>query len=237
VAVAVLLPLRLRAIPAAPRTSLRHELGEGFRVARRSPVVSYTLILSVAVFATWGTFLVVEPIYVRENLGRSATMLGLLQTVFGVGMVGTGLLLPRLGDRVARPRVVAVSVMLSGIAAAVYVGTDLLVVALMGVFLWGVDVAFFAAPSRTLLQRASPVSHHGRVLALHNTLESWSDMIAIPLAGVAASAFGIRSVAFAGALIALVAGVVGFVRAPAPPAATWPSVEEANPLPDIKQPA
>ena len=237
VAIAVLLPLRLKPLPPAPRTTLRHELGEGVRVARRTPVVRFTMALSIAVFATWGSFFVIEPLYVRETLHESATMLGLLQTAFGVGMVGTGLLLPRIGELVARPRAVAVSVMLSGVAAALYVGTDLLLFAFVGVFVWGVDVAFFSAPSRTLLQRATPVASHGRVLALHNTLESWSDMIAIPLAGLAAAALGVRTTGFIAGGIAVAAGLVGFLTAPPPPVVHDPAVEGADPLPAIRQPA
>ena len=39
------------------------------------------------------------------------------------------------------------------------------VLAFVGVFLWGIDVAFFAAPMRTLLQRHTPEHTQGRVLA------------------------------------------------------------------------
>jgi DHA3 family macrolide efflux protein-like MFS transporter len=237
VAIAVLLPLRLQPVTPAPRTTLRHELLEGVRIARRQPVVRFTMLLSIAVFATWGSYFVIEPLYVRESLGESATMLGLLQTAFGVGMVGTGLLLPRIGERVARPRAVALSVMLSGVAAGIYVGTEVLFFAFLGVFLWGVDVAFFTAPSRTLLQRATPVASHGRVLALHNTLESWSDTIAIPAAGLAAAAFGVRTTGFIAGAIAIGAGLFGFLRAPSAPEGFEPTLEDAEPLPGIKQPA
>jgi MFS family permease len=218
VGVAVLLPLRLRQLPPAPRVKVRTEIAEGLRTARRQPVVRFVLLLSIGVHVSWSTFLVVEPIYVRELLHRSASTLGLLQTAFGVGMVGTGLLLPRLGDRVARPRAVAASVVLSGVAAAIYVGTGLIAVAFLGVFLWGVDVAFFSAPSRTLLQRATPVSAHGRILSLSTTVESWASMAVVPLAGIVASSIGVRGVAFIAAGVASAVGLAGFLRAPAPPA-------------------
>jgi MFS family permease len=228
VGVAALLPLRLKPVAAAAavRTRVTQEITEGLRVARREPVVRFTLWLSAGVFLCWSSFLVVEPIYVRETLHRSATTLGLLQTAFGVGMVSMGLLLPRLGERVATPRAVAASVLLSSVAAVVYVGTGSVVVAFVGVFLWGVDVAFFSAPSRTLVQRATPVASHGRVLALYATVESWASMITIPLAGALALAIGVRGVAFVAAAIAAVAGVAGLLRAPPAPEAARPTVEE-----------
>jgi MFS family permease len=214
VGIAVLLPLRLRHVAMEARTRLRTEIAEGVRQARSRPVVRFVFAISASVFLCWSTFLVVEPIYVREILHRSPSLLGLFQTAFGVGMVGTGLLLPRLGDRVATPRVLAVSVLLSGFTAVAYVGTRLIAVAFVGVFLWGVDVAFFSAPSRTLLQRATPASSHGRVLSLFNTVESWVAMLAIPLAGLVASAVGVQGLAFIVGAIATTAGLIGLFTAP-----------------------
>ena len=59
----------------------------------------------------------------------------------------------------------------SGATAALYLGTESEVVAFVGVFLWGVDTAFFFVPARTLLQRYAPAAFHGRVLSLNQSLE------------------------------------------------------------------
>jgi predicted MFS family arabinose efflux permease len=217
IGIAVLVPLRLRHVPVEEHASLRRQIADGVRVARERPVVRFTLGVSAAVFVCWSAFLVIEPIYVRETLHGSATLLGLFQTVFGVGMVGTGLLLPRFGGWVATPRALAVSVLLSGFAAVIYVGTGSAAVAFVGVFLWGVDVAFFSAPSRTLLQRATPIAAHGRVMSLFTTVESWAGMLAIPLAGLIAEQIGVRGLALVAAGITTTAGVVGVLRAPAAP--------------------
>jgi MFS transporter, DHA3 family, macrolide efflux protein len=213
IGMAAVAPLQLRPVHAAgarpEAADLRQELAEGIRVARRSPVVRFTLALSAAVFLTWSTFMVIEPLYVRDVLHRSPTVFSLLQTAFGVGLVGTGLLLPRLGDRVASTRALSGSVLLSGLAAATYIGTRSVAVAFVGVFLWGVDVAFYSAPSRTLLQRGSPVHAHGRVLALYRSLHSWSDVVALPLAAVVAGALGPRVAGLAVAAVAATAGSLG----------------------------
>ncbi|MDQ3107624.1 MAG: MFS transporter [Actinomycetota bacterium] len=214
IGIAVVAPLVLRT-PSnhdgeAPSGNLRRDLREGFALVARQPVLRFTLLLSSIVFVTWSTFVVVEPIYVRDVLGQPASFFALLQTAFGIGLVGTGLLLPRLGDRVAGPRALSLSVVLSGLTAAVYVGTRIPAVAVAGVFLWGVDVAFFSAPSRTLLQRNSPPSTHGRVLALYRTVHSGADVIALPLAGLAAGVAGVQSTALAVATLPFLAGIVGF---------------------------
>ena len=107
-----------------------------------------------------------EPLYVRDVLHRSPATLGLLQTVFGIGLIGTTMLLPRIGERIASVRMLALAVGASGVAAALYVGTRSLAVAMVGVFLWGVDVGFFWPPMQTVLQRSTP-QHLGS--------GSWSD--------------------------------------------------------------
>jgi sugar phosphate permease len=132
---------------------------------------------------------------------------------FGLGLVGTGIVVVHLGDRVATARALACTVLLSGLAAATYIGTSSAAVAAIGVFLWGADVAFFAAPARTLLQRHAPVHAHGRVLGLHSTLHAWGDLVALPLTGFLAELVGIQSAAMAFAGVAVVAGAVGWFAA------------------------
>lgn len=217
IGIAVVVPLALRPREAADHLSadqvaptLRRDIVEGFSLVARRPVLRFTMLLSAIVFVTWSTFVVVEPIYVRDVLDMPASFFAVLQTAFGVGLVATGLLLPKLGDRVAGPRALSLSVLLSGLTAALYVGTSIPAVAVAGVFLWGVDVAFFSAPSRTLLQRNSPPATHGRVLSLYQTVHSGADLFALPLAGLAAGAVGVQPAALAVSVLPIVAGLVGF---------------------------
>ena len=213
---AVLLPIRQRPITgdvARPPT-LRAELAEGFVQVRTSPTARYVLILSLAVFLTWGTFMVIEPLYARHVLHQSATVFALFQMVFGVGLMGTGLALPRFGDRFATPRAVAVSVAFSGVAAATYIGTHWVAVAFIGVFFWGIDVGFYFAPAQTLLQRGTPMAAHGRVMGLFNALNSWANVIALPVAASLAGAKGPRFAGLCVSAVAVTAGAIGLVRHP-----------------------
>ncbi len=77
------------------------ELREGFRVVRVRPRLRLLLGMSGCVYLTLGAFLVIEPIYVREVLQGSPTMLALLQATFGVGLLVMTLVVTRLGERVA----------------------------------------------------------------------------------------------------------------------------------------
>lgn len=133
-------------------------------------------------YLLWALFGVLEPLYVRDVLGESDTVFALLQTVFGVGLVGAGLALAAIGDRVARPRYLAIATIVSGATAALYLGTGSLAVAYVGVFLWGIDVAFFYVPAKTLLQRYSPTSAHGRILSLNQSFEPLAAVVMAPVA-------------------------------------------------------
>ena len=73
----------------------------------------------------------------------------------------------------------------SGATAALYLGTESEIVAFVGVFLWGVDTAFFFVPARTLLQRYAPAAFHGRVMSLNQSLEPTAGIVMTPLAAVA----------------------------------------------------
>jgi predicted MFS family arabinose efflux permease len=213
VGAAVVVPLRLHAVVVERGEPLLAQLVEGYRLTVRTPTLRLTMGLSVAVFMSWGAFAVVEPLYVRDVLHRSTTTLALFQVAFGVGLVGAGIVVVRLGDRVATARALACAVLLSGVAAATYIGTGSTVVAAVGVFLWGADIAFFAAPARTLLQRHAPVNAHGRVLGLHGTLHSWGDLVALPVTGFLAELVGIQAAALAFAGVAVAAGTLGWFAA------------------------
>ena len=228
---AVLLPLRLSPVEERQRTALWTEIVEGFRLARGEAVIRHTLLMSVAVFATWSVFMVIEPIYVREVLHESATVFALLQVAFGVGLVATSLFLSRLGDRAATPQLVAGSVLLSGLAAAMYVGTTSTAVAFVGVFLWGVDVAFFSTPSRTVIQRAAPPWAHGRVFSLLWMAHNWADVTVIPVAGLASAAYGVRTAGLVAAAAAGVAGTVGLARLPEGALEREDGVDLVHPVP------
>ncbi len=214
VGVAVVAPLVLTPVASPPRPRLRTEVTEGLSLTRSTPVLRFVMALSSAVFLTWAAFVVVEPLYARDVLHRPASQFAMFQVTFGVGLILTSLVLPRLGSRVAGARSLAVAVLLSGLTAAAYVGTHDIRLAYIGVFGWGVDVAFFSAPSRTMLQRASPTHAHGRVLALYRTSHSVADVVAIPLTGLAIGLVGVQVAGLTVAALASVAGVIGLAVAP-----------------------
>jgi sugar phosphate permease len=73
-------------------------------------------------------------------------------------------------------------------------------------------VAFFLPPMQTVMQRATPVEAHGRVLGLASTLEAWGSLIAIPLTGLVVASIGVSRTGMAVGAVAVAAGLAGLVR-------------------------
>jgi predicted MFS family arabinose efflux permease len=210
--VGALVALRIRVEPV-PRDDTEHatstwrELRDGVSLARRTAGLRWTLTVASCVYLLWAVFGVLEPLYVRDVLGASDATFALLQTVFGVGLVLTGLVLAVVGDRIARPRYVALAMIVSGATAALYLGTESEVVAFIGVFLWGVDTAFFFVPTRTLLQRYAPTAFHGRVLSLNQSLEPAAGIVATPIAALVLGVVSVQALGIAAGALATLGGV------------------------------
>jgi DHA3 family macrolide efflux protein-like MFS transporter len=190
---------------------MARELTAGFKLAADIADVRRILLLAAAMFCSWGAFLVMEPLYVRDTLHRSPAVLGFLQSAFGIGLILATVALPRLGDRVVSVKAVSYSILASGAAAMLYVATHILAVSMAGVFIWGVAVGFFISPTQTLLQRATPPETHGRVMSLTSLVDGLGGLVSIPLSGALVGAVGIaRTGAVVGVLLAAT-GVSGLL--------------------------
>jgi predicted MFS family arabinose efflux permease len=174
----------------SPPTGLRAALA-GWRLIARTGILRRTVTCTFAVHLLYGMALLCEPLYVRDVLGRSEEVFAALQSAFGIFLVMGGILAARLGDRLASFGWVALGVGASGVTAIVYLGTPWVVVAFLGVALWGVATAVISAPSRTLLQRSSPERTHGRILAADLVAGSTAELTGVGLAGALVSLFGV----------------------------------------------
>ncbi|MBK5287416.1 MAG: MFS transporter [Acidimicrobiia bacterium] len=232
IGVGVLLPFHLGAAAPSAKTEpsrLRDEMREGFAVVAARPSLRRGLALATSVYLIWGAFIVIEPIYVRSVLHGTPTMFAYLQATFGIALVGSGLFVTGLGDRAAKWWVVSAAAMGSGLGAAIYVGSRQLVIAYVGISIWGIATAFLLAPLRTLVQRASPIETHGRVFALDGMLHNSADLVALTVVALAAGAWGVQSAALGMALVPVTGGILmlGAIRRGRMPIDPDPRLEPA----------
>jgi predicted MFS family arabinose efflux permease len=211
---AVLPVVRVSAAPPPvegdqPPVGVRGAL-EGWRLIAGTGVLRRTVACTFAVHLLYGCALLSEPLYVRDVLQRPESVFAALQTAFGLTLVLGGLLAARVGERMASFGWVAAGVGASGLTAIVYLGSPFVVVAFAGVALWGVATALIGGPSRTVLQRGSPVSAHGRVLAADLMAANGAELTGVALAGVLVGTLGVRgSIVGLGLSVAAAATLLG----------------------------
>ena len=194
------------------RTGAWSETVRGLRIVATSSPLRTTVFLMFGVYFLYGSALMLEPIYVRDVLERPVSTFALLQTAFGVCLVAVGVVVARLGDHVASLGVVAIAVVGSALGAVWYLGTTSVVMAFVGVMVWGAVTAFLAGPSRTLLQRNAPPGAQGRVLAVDQTTEGVGHLLAMPVAAGLAAAFGVQGAALAIGLGVAALGLAGLTQ-------------------------
>lgn len=193
---------------------------DGLRRVWRVPVLRRVVACTALVHLLYGAALLVEPLYVRDVLGRSEEVFAGLQAIFGVALVGGGLLVARAGERLASFRVVVAGVVGSGVAAFIYLGTPWLPVAVLGVIIWGLVTALMGGPSRTVIQRATREVEHGRVLAADLMAGSTAEVVGLASLGFLIDAIGIRtSVLILGIAVAAAATALAVADARDPGAA------------------
>lgn len=183
----------------------------GWSLVARTPVLRRTVTCTAVVFALYGMALLAEPLYVRDVLEHPPSTFAMLQTAFGIFLVGGGILAARLGDRIATFRWVAIGVAGSGAAAFLYLGTPSLGVAFLGVAVWGMFTAAISGPSRTVLQRATPEHAHGRVLAVDMVAANGAMFLGTALAGPVIAAIEVQGAVLVFGGVALVAGLAALV--------------------------
>lgn len=180
----------------------------GWKLVARIPMVRLVVITSFTINVLYGTAMLAEPLYVRDVLERSTSVFAALQSAFGIVLVIGGIVAARVGDRMATMGWVNAGVIGSAVAAVLYLGTENIVVAFIGVSVWGLFSALIWGPSRTVMQRAAPESAHGRVMAADQMAQSLAMFLGIGISGVLIGAFGVQRVVIGLSGLVVMAGVL-----------------------------
>lgn len=189
-------------------TSHWREALAGWRVILDRPLARRVIVSSFVINLLYGTSMLAEPLYVRDVLHESTTVFASLQTVFGILLALGGIVAARVGDRLATFGWVIAGLIGSGVAAYVYLGTTSLVIAYIGVSLWGLCTAMIWGPAHTVLQRATPEATHGRVMAADQLAQNLAMFLGLGMAGFAIGATGVRPTIIGLSVFVVTSGVL-----------------------------
>lgn len=175
----------------------------------------FVVLAMAAGLFTIGCFGPLIAIFVRDTLNGSPRLFGFVSGLIGVGLlVGTQVV--RILARQAADDTLVLSG-LAGIGAGVLMLGALPYVAatLVASFTIGFAFAAIMVPAQTLLQRETPPAMIGRVSSTNISVAFFAQIVGLVLSGVAADLFGVRTVFFlcAGLAVAMAAGGRAFLHA------------------------
>ncbi|WP_161790081.1 MFS transporter [Streptacidiphilus carbonis] len=221
----------------AQRPDLRGEFMSGLRFFAGSRRLVVLLAVVAIISCGTGALNSLDIFFVTENLHTAPRLYGLMETVFGVGLivgaVGAAAVVKRFGARTT----LWVMLVLTGLVLVVYARQDRLWAGMLVVGLVAVPVAMVNTAVSPLLLAATPQQYLGRVMAVINPAMQLASMVSVVVAGwlastvlqnlharVAGMTFGrIDTVFTASGVIVLLAGVYAMVALPRSDPATEPA--------------
>jgi MFS family permease len=214
-----------------PKEHFVGAMGAGVRFVGASPAMRAAILRACAFFFFTAAIWALLPLVVRERLGLGPDAFGLMLAAMGIGSVGTGFALPRIGARLKeRGRtVLAASLLAAAVMALLGLARHWLPAALAMV-LFGVAWISAASTLQTAAQLAAPAWVRARAIGIYQLSFFGALALGSVLWGWAGDAFGLAAtLGAAGALGAATAAAVRPWRLDPPPAREAPSVAMPRP--------
>ncbi|WIG61696.1 MAG: hypothetical protein OJF49_004444 [Ktedonobacterales bacterium] len=176
-------PPAARSVRAGERGSVLGEFFAGMRFFGSNRVLMTLAIALVIVMLGGGALNALEVFFVTDNLHGSVEVFGLLQSLFGVGLIAGAVLCSVFARQIRAARMLWLSFIGLGIFMVIYSRLTsptpaLVLLGIAGIFNAGVNVA--AGP---LMLHVTPREFVGRVSAVFNPLAAVASLISIALAG------------------------------------------------------
>ena len=175
------------------RRSMADEIHEGVRFALRTPRVTLTMAMVLAVSGFLFNYNVLIPLYVRDVLGQDAQGFGLIMATLGIGAVTGAVALAVLGR--GRPPVAALATpaLLQAVSTAALAGVHRETLAVPLLLVMGFCGILFMAGSNSTVQLTVPDELRGRVMALHTLMFAGITPFGAFLMGSVAEAAGVKA--------------------------------------------
>jgi predicted MFS family arabinose efflux permease len=189
-----------------PRRHLLREVSDGARFVLAHPLLRPILITAVFFNASWFVLQAIYVAYAIQNLGLTATGVGVTLGIYGGGMIFGALLAPRLMQRLSLGNTIVLGPLAGLLAAVVMLATLWLpsgIVAGASFFLFGAGPILWTITTTTLRQAVTPIPMLGRVSALVMTATFGARPIGAALGALVAARYGVAA--------CLVLSAMGFV--------------------------
>lgn len=161
-------------------------------------------------FFAFGAFDSLESLFYRDVLEVDVVWLGWLSSVVGFTSSIGAWLLTKLPDRMANLTLLLGSLFGVGLASMIYVGTDILAVAIVGQSINGLAWGFLEPLQMILVQEKAPIAYLGRIMGFVRFGLMSAGVLPLLAAPALAEAFGVQAVLFAASCIIALVGAMFF---------------------------
>lgn len=209
----VLLPLKIPAVPTAPRRRLREEIFEGLNfINKNESVRSLFVLLSSSTIFMMAPWIVLGPQIAREQAGASGSQTTAMFALLGVGQFLTSMAIMRFNHKMIRKGLWFMCGLCWGSTVQMFLGQSNSI-AMMSIFLflWGLGGGFYMNLNQTLIQNNTPQHVMGRVMAIHSLLMSGLAPAGALIVGVIAKRIDSPSLVFSACGLLMLASVGYFL--------------------------
>lgn len=193
--------------PAPTKRKLLQDLAEGARFLGGHALLRPILVTAIVFNTAWFVLQAVYVAYAIQNLGMTATGVGLTLGIYGTGMMIGALAAPAIARRIPFGAMIALGPLGGLTAAAVMLLTIWMpsgILAALSFFLFGAGPVLWSITTLTLRQAVTPNAMLGRVSAFITTATFGARPIGAALGAIVATRFGVEAclaVAAAGFLL------------------------------------
>lgn len=206
----LVLPVKTPPVPRENRLSPLTEIVDGVKLSYGMRSIRYYVLMGTLMWFSFGSFGALEPLFYRDVVKTGVETIGYMNSLFGAGIAFGAWVLTRLPARAMSARGLSVAVGLSGLCAALYVGTPNLWIIGVGALVWGAVIGAAEPLLRTLMQIDAPEEFVGRVMGTAQVHRSAGEIVPLALAPGLAALFGVQTVMIAGAVIAALISLATF---------------------------
>lgn len=187
--------------PVPTGKSIRGDLVDGLQYVRRSPVLLGLLVLYLMPgLFLMGPFRVTSVLIVDDVLHESDKYVGIFSACFGVGVIAGSfaMTIRRFGRRGV---VLCGAPLLGGGIFVVYGASEVLLLSMVMLLVWGLSAALFINLATPLMQEACSRPMLGRVMSMSNLMFAVGTPLGFAQTGIVASIWGPQTAVIASGII------------------------------------
>jgi DHA3 family macrolide efflux protein-like MFS transporter len=193
-----------------------HEFGKdlkaGLRYVWSWPAMMMIMVMAMLINLVLNPAFSLLPLLVTGHFNGDALQLGLLEAMFGFGLVVGGVLLGIWGGFKRKIVTSLLGLIGMGLASLVvgFTPSTMFYIAVLGAFAIGYMNSFVNGPVFAIMQTTVAPEMQGRVFTLIGSLSGLMSPIGLMIAGPVADKFGVQAWFVAGGFVTMMMGVSGF---------------------------